>query len=774
MHSITRYLSHGAILLIILGTALTLRIYGTTRFHPDEYQIIVQGKQMASDGRYVPTRFNYPSFYPMLQGIVSKYLPNLGRGIYGKEAERDVHHDTLRARFVTAILGTLTVLLVYLIGCSLGWPLAGLAGAAFLAVTFNHVENSQFATVDVPMTFNAVLAFLFICMHFSSGRALWAILGGVFCGLTIGTKYNGGIILVPFILGLIAVALRRGGLRAWMVVIAGLVAVPCGFLIAAPHFLSMYGRYIEGLRVQMRIYGGGFTGYDNHVGPNNWIWNTEYLLRAGVGVLPLALAIFGCVSLLFREKVKGLLVACFPLCYYPFICHQSVRITRNLTVLTPFLSLMAGYALWRITIHLFHWMRENTLATIFITAALIVAVFWQPFRLSYGYARMMRHTDPRTLAEQWAKTHMPKNSKIAVDFLWGPSFSGSTFRVTSRELGQKPLSWYLENGYDYIVTNSGYVLHWCPEAKPQYAPIYRELKDTFKEVATFSGNELGLRQNYYAVSTRPTITIYDLHQPRHSAVSILKPADGESVDRSSCDLRWSFSDEAPVARQSAYRVEVEKFRDGLIALEAEDLMEKAPSQWGWARRSHIPGYSGDYFLMANRKYPPLKSSFSVEKPGHYYCWARFWGWKGGSTTITVGSHSATLKRERGGWGWEPLGGVDLVKGKNSIVLDHAGEGHTVLDAFLFSADPAFDPNRDPAWVTVIDTGVVQSSETSVPPSLFSNLEAGLYRARGRAANEKGLWGPWSQFVGFRLLDDSNPTPAPTLPAPAQPSPPPTG
>ena len=141
MHPITRYLSHGVALLIILGTALTLRIYGTTRFHPDEYQIIVRGKQMVSDSRYVPTRLNYPSFYPMLQGIVSKYLPNLGRGIYGKEAERDVRHDALRARFVTAILGTLTVLLVYLIGCSLGWPLAGLAGAAFLAVTFNHVEN---------------------------------------------------------------------------------------------------------------------------------------------------------------------------------------------------------------------------------------------------------------------------------------------------------------------------------------------------------------------------------------------------------------------------------------------------------------------------------------------------------------------------------------------------------------------------------------------------------------------------------------------------------
>ena len=747
-------------LFIILGLAAALRIYGTPLYHPDEHFVVVQAHYMP-ENKFMPQVFNYPSFYPTFLAVIYKYLPSLGKGIIGKAIYPEdplgrTPFYQLQARFITALLGTLTVLLVYLIGFSLGWPAAGLCGAAFLAVSLNNVENSHFATVDAPMAFNATLAFLFSCMYYRSGRPVWALLGGVCCGLTIGTKYNGALITVPFLFSLILVAIRQKSTRAWLTVLAGIISVPCGFLLACPYFLSMRAAYIEELRVQMRIYSQGFAPWDNSLGPSNWIWNALYFLRAGMGALPMLLCLCGFVALLLIPGARGWLLVCFPLCYYAFISHQAVRITRNLTVLTPFLSLMAGYALWRLSAHILHRYPTKRALTTIILASVIGVIFWQPFLVSLRYAVMMTQTDPRTKAIEWAQSNIPTGGKIAVDFMFGPFFSQETYKVTSdMELGRYPLSWYLVNGYDFIVTSSGYTVHWAPEFNPEFTRFYSELRERFQEVATFPGNELGLHQSYYAVPTRPTITVYDLHKPRHSAVAILAPADGSTVDRSSCGLRWSFTDEASGNRQKAYQVEVKRHRDDVTDIEAERLLDKALSKAGWEVRTYLHDYRGDGFLCAHRHSQALEGIFSLEKRGQYHCWVRYNPHPDGTTKLTLGSSSLPIgSGGREQWEWERLGSTELGQGENRISITHSGKGDTIIDVIALTTDPAFDPRRDSPWAPALDTGEVNSPETFLPPSRFSTMEPGLYQTRVRAANEQGLWGTWSSPVKFNLLNGS--------------------
>ena len=553
-------------LVAVLCAAAALRLTGSPLYHPDEHLVVVQASYMPQH-KFRPESFNYPSFYPTFLALIYKYFPSMGKGIIGKvlypaDTVACSAFYQLQSRFTTAILGTLTVLFVYLIGVTLGWPQAGLAGAAFLAVSLNNVENSHFATVDAPMAFNATLAFFFSCMHYRSRRLVWALLGGIWCGLTIGTKYNGLLITVPFFLSLVLVAIQKRSLRAWLTVLAGIIAVPCGFLLACPYFLSMKKTYLDELRVQMNIYRQGFAPWDDSKGPNNWIWNITYFFRAGMGMLPMVLCISGLAALIFSAGLRGWLVVSFPLCYYAFISHQSVRITRNLTVLTPFLSLMAGYALWRLCARIVQRYPTKRALTTVILAAVILAVYWQPAQLSFRYAKMMNQIDPRTKTIEWAKSNMHKGDKVAIDFLFGPFLSKETYKVTSdMELGRYPLSWYLDNGYDFIITSSGYTVHWAPDYRPDFTRFYAGLRERFQEVAVFPGNELGLHQSYYAVPTRPTIAVYDLHKPRYSAVTILTPAAGGSVDRSACELRWSFSDAASQNRQKAYQAEVEDSRE---------------------------------------------------------------------------------------------------------------------------------------------------------------------------------------------------------------------
>lgn len=751
-------LLHAAALVVVLGVSAALRFYGSPLYHPDEHYVVVQAHYMPQT-KFKPTNFNYPSFYPHLLAVAYKYMPNLGKGIIKKIYPEDALSATpfyqIQARLITALMGTLTVFLVYLIGCSLGWPYAGLAGAAFLAVSLNHVENSHFATVDVPMTFNAALAFLFSCMHYRSGRPAWAFLGGAFCGITIGTKYNAAVILIPFLFSMACAAVKKGTWRACWTVVWGTAAVPIGFLIANPYFPIIPMSYVEHLRTQIHVYAGRFPGYDDLIGPPNWIWNAQYLARAGMGTLPMALAALGAISLLVSQRGKGILVVCFPLCYYAFISRQTIRITRNLDVLTPFLALMAGYAAYRFGSFALSRMRAHRLAAVAALGAFFIVSLRQPLCMSYRYARMMGRPDPRTLAIKWAETHLPKGSKIAVDFMYGPSFSNQAYAIFSWQLDQYPLSWYLDRKFDYVATSSGYYMHWAPENNPRGAMLYRGLKNEFQDAATFTGNDLGLDQCYYAVSTRPTITIYDLHKPRYSAVSILKPGNGSSVARPSCEIRWSFTDGDSANRQRAYRLQADRRRGDTQAIEAETLFDNARSRAKWERQAYVKECLGDGILSASTNPPPFEGTLDVEKAGDYSCWVRFHWQRDTTTKIAVGTASKALAgngRER--WQWELLGRFPLSAGGNKITIEHSGSRPPYLDSFILSADPSFNPDGDPLWTPAVDTGEVASAETCIPPSRLGTPEPGAYRIRVMAESATGRWGKWSPYVEFALLGEA--------------------
>lgn len=738
-------LFRGAALCAVLCLASALRFYGSPFFHPDEHLTIEQAKFMPAQ-HYMPGVFNYPSLYPMLLAFVRQHRPSLGTGLHGAWATRVIAPDRLQARSVTALLGTLTVLVVYLCGAALGWPLAGLAGAAFLAVSLNHVENSHYATVDVPMAFNATLAFLFTCLHYRRGGAAWALLGGIFCGLAIGTKYNGAVILAPFFLCLAVVAVRRGGLRGALGALAGVAAVPYGFLLACPYFLSMHAKYLEELRCQVHLYAGGFPGYDDSVGPPNWAWNALYLARSGMGLLPGLLALAGCAMLLLSGGVAGWIAACFPVCYYAFISHQAVRITRSLTVLIPFLCLAAGYALWRAGSRVRRGRGGTAGAS--LLAALALA---QPLLLSCRYALMMGRPDPREMALEWARTHMPRGSKIAVDFTYGPQFPEDTYALTTQQLGSRPLAWYLDEGYDFIVTSTGFYPHWCPEANPAIALIYSELANDFTRVALFPGNELGISQGDYAVSMRSTIAVYDLRLPRYAAARITQPAAGSAVARPVRQVRWTYSDDSGGGPQSAYHLRAERKRAGTIFTEGEDLLARRDPLGGWSRQSHIPGYSGEGFIAAPRNAPPLRSALHIGAGGTYTLWVHHDCTPGGKTRISLGGLVAqTSERPPNEWLWERLGAVSLGEGEHALVIDHVGEGYTVIDSLVLAADPSFDPARDGAWVIALDTDEVASAEAAAAPESFAGADPGEYRVRVRVRNARGRWGVWSEPVTFRL------------------------
>jgi len=155
-----------------------------------------------------PHFFNYPSLYFYIQFMVQVlyYFFGLGTGLFANlsEFEKAFNNNPttliLLSRLTTVLFGTTSIALVYLIGKKVFNETVGFVGGFFLAVSPLHIVNSQLISVDVPMTFFILLAFIFILSVYHSNKLKDYILAGVLIGLATGTKYPALLLVVSLFL----------------------------------------------------------------------------------------------------------------------------------------------------------------------------------------------------------------------------------------------------------------------------------------------------------------------------------------------------------------------------------------------------------------------------------------------------------------------------------------------------------------------------------------------------------------------------------------------
>src|SRR6185295_12447712 len=136
----------------------------------------------------------------------------------------------LVARLTTALLGTGSVVLIYLVG---------LLAAAVLAVNFLHVHLSHFGLNDVPATFFLVAALVPAVALLERPSSRGYLLSGLLAGLATAAKYNGGVVLaVPLAIWLLQVSRRSAAPGRLLLgpLLLGLGAL-AGFLLGMPDVL---------------------------------------------------------------------------------------------------------------------------------------------------------------------------------------------------------------------------------------------------------------------------------------------------------------------------------------------------------------------------------------------------------------------------------------------------------------------------------------------------------------------------------------------------------
>jgi hypothetical protein len=317
----------------------------------------------------------------------------------------------LGVRVLDAVLGSLTVLLVFEFGRrAYGW-LAGFFGAAALAVAFLHVRDSHFATLDIPLTL-ACLAVLYIAYRTIHSRGLRPLLlNGISLGVAASLKYNGALVFAGIAA---AQTLRaRAKLIRWPRLLARLALIGAVGVVAlaltSPFLLLDPAKTQHGL-------GYIFAHLGRATAPAiGWV-ELSRALWYGIDPVLVLLAVIGVAYAAWRRQPADVIILAFLVVYFLLIGAGRSVFLRYADPMIPPLLLLGGRA-FAALVELTAQGRARRLAL----GAAFVLIAVAPLVHDVRYDLLIQQTDTRTLAYDWLAQHVPAGGRAAVPYMAGPA-----------------------------------------------------------------------------------------------------------------------------------------------------------------------------------------------------------------------------------------------------------------------------------------------------------------------------------------------------------------
>lgn len=302
--------------------------------HPDEF--LIAGKALTSP-YFLPDFYNYGTAYLTLlklgadAGIVYGWVPT-GEKVPEWQTLRGVH---LTGRFISALAGAMTVVLVFLL-CLLFTNLLGsLVASLTLALAPGHVVHSQFQTSDALGTLLCALALYGVARvvrrEETNSRAWLGV--GVLAGLFAGARYS-GLVLVPVVVALALLDGKRKGAAPWSAASAAAVGAVIGFFLATPGVLFEWPSFIRDFTYESGhvreghgiVFAGTSSGYLFHIGN----------LMEAFGAFSMFLGVIGLAVWVGSRSSVAVAVAAFAVLYYLLIGSAEVKFLRyTLPLLVP-------------------------------------------------------------------------------------------------------------------------------------------------------------------------------------------------------------------------------------------------------------------------------------------------------------------------------------------------------------------------------------------------------------------------------------------------------
>lgn len=472
--------------------------------HPTENFSIIQGLNYLSSGSLKPLNFQHPTLY--------QYLITFVAYIFGV---KNYLYLYLLARLISCLSAFLAVYFLYLVGKKiLGLAGFALACASFLGVNLLSIKYAHYAVPDSLGIMFIVLSILFSLEIFKKPLLKNYLLLGLFCGLSIGSKFSGLISLGFLICAYIFSGKDKPGSCRRYFLLSLLVAAAVFFLVCPYHFINLkevsadFHRYLssKGYFDPANFKARGFFTYP------------VILLPDVFGVLPLLFALAGLVIMFLKHRREALLLFVPALIYLLIIGREKGGTLQNLLPLLPVFSIFAAA--------LFAHLKEQKISRLLI-ALLLIFCLLPGLLKSIIFDYFLLKPDTRILAQEWLLKNAKDKSKIAferyspLDLVYVGSspikdkFDSIFFIPT---VGLYPALFYKEEGYDYIVASSfrsdGYQFFCKTEDRCEEAKNYATYDAQLRLIARFDAPALfkttGYSLPWGTWPHNPTVKVYQV------------------------------------------------------------------------------------------------------------------------------------------------------------------------------------------------------------------------------------------------------------------------
>jgi 4-amino-4-deoxy-L-arabinose transferase-like glycosyltransferase len=342
----------------IMALSLILRVIGLNwglpgpgrsyPYHPDEPLLAIAALQIDFAALQLSPRF-------FSYGSLPIYLDRLAFDVAGRVGwahslatpgvkPAELVGDVIRvSRWVTVLMGVLTVWALGVLGARLYGQRTGLLAALLLALTPLHAAQGHYCTVDVPAALWTTFCLLLCAGVMRAPDRATLALAGLCAGLAASTRYNAGVVLAAPLVTLAATWRRPewyASDRAAAAIYTPLAALGA-FLLTTPGILIDSGRFWHDFlfELQHSETGHGLVFVNT---PPAWIYHLTRSLPDGLGV-PLTLAVIAGVvwAAVRHTKEDGLLLG-FVLVFFLVIGGAQLKFARYLMPVLPALLLLAA------------------------------------------------------------------------------------------------------------------------------------------------------------------------------------------------------------------------------------------------------------------------------------------------------------------------------------------------------------------------------------------------------------------------------------------------
>ena len=462
-----------------------------------------------------PRHFIHPNLYYYLWFFLDAIfiLGSLATGHFKSTSDAWLLYKTnptvyfVMGRSISALLGTLTIPLTYEIGRKFFGKKGGLGGAFFLTVSLVHVQWSQIAYMDAPLTFFVMLTFVFALAALETGRVRDFVLAGLFGGLSTSTKYHGAPTLLwgPLACFLCQEKSAKNLLASFWDrrVLLFFCFFIFGFTLGTPFWILDFPEFKKQFLMMcgwFRPRGQGHVGIE---GDWNWGYYLFTTLPYSVGLPVLASSLLGILLLIRQISRRNFYFLSFPAAYFFIAGFTKIRQAKYVMPVFPFLCLAAGFFLV-FTIEKWLARKNRSAGTALFLATLLVGLPSLTSTLRYNYLKGF--PDTRQLAIEWMDAHVPPESSLlgSSNIWWhrvprGPKMvdldPGLIDQRLENRTSLKSLEEYRKEGFDYIVLDEWHLGLLLGEeagnpkyqaAIERYRKFLEDLRQSARRVALFS------------------------------------------------------------------------------------------------------------------------------------------------------------------------------------------------------------------------------------------------------------------------------------------------